>query len=384
MIRRILNLIGILAVGILFSACGAEESQTLETWTVPPATDIPAETPLPTAVVVVTTQTTEPESQPTEAPSLPLPQDLERITYRTFGQLEELQSLPYRDVFDLDFSPNHRYLRLRQPLTGDSYQDIFLDLESGEEIFTLQGVQRVYFSPASLSVAALDGGALTVYDLETGEIKMQYNSRYDIAALSPDGKTIIEIEEVEEGTGTTFRILDLTTEEVKNRIFINGELDEDSMQFDDDGKLLAASSFVSPNTYISTVWNLRTGRATYSIYGFSEMDLHPFGSEVALSNAKQSYISLASTVTWQQKVYLGPAVNGPSFHDVAYSSGGRLIYALIEEEDGTETAWFWYPPSGEQLPFPEDRGVLAIAVSPDLQLLATSYIEGSVVLWGIP
>lgn len=380
--RKSLRFPMILAAAILLSSCTAQGSGTGESAPLPSATDAPPEAALPTAVVVVTTQTAEP--LPTEAPAPTLPESLERITYRTFDRLERVAILPYGDVIDLDFSPDHRYLKLRQALTEDTHTDIFFDLKSGEEAFSLQGGQRIYFSPASVSVAALDGSSLTVYDLGTGEIKLQYNSRYDIAGLSPDGKTIIEIEAVEEGSGTTFRVLDLTTEEEKYRIFINGELAPASVQFDEDGKLLSANSFAPPNTYISTVWDLRSGRAAYSTYGYSEMALHPFGSEIALSNAKQSYISLVSTVSWQQKVYLGPAVDGPSFHDVAYSSGGRLIYALIDEEDGTSTAWFWYPPSGEKLSFPEDREITAIAVSPDLQLLATSQTDGSVVLWGIP
>jgi WD40 repeat protein len=372
----------VLTAAILLSSCAAQGSETGEPAPLPSVTAAPGETALPTPVVVITTQTAAP--QPTEPPAPTMPDNLQLITYRTFVSLEELASLPYADVIDLDFSPDHRYLRLRQALTEDTHRDTFLDLETGEEVFNLEGGQRVYFSPASVSIAALDGGSLTVYDLGTGEIKLQYNSRNDIAALSPDGKTIIEIEAVEEGSGTTFRVLDLTTEEEVYRIFINGELDPASLQFDEDGKLLSATSFAPPNTYISAVWDLRSGRLTHTTYGYKEIAIHPFGSEIAVSNAKQSFISLVSTVTWEQKVYLGPAVDGPSFHDVAYSSRGRLIYALIDGEDGTSQAWFWYPPSGEQLPFPEERDTLAVAVSPDLQLIASSQKDGSVVLWGIP
>lgn len=382
--RMTLMMTLVLAVGMLVASCSTEESEPAAARPPSSATDAPLDTALPSAVVVVTTQTPLPEPEPTEVPAPDLPEDLELITYRTFEELEELVSLPYENVIDLDFSPDHRYLRLRQDPSEGSYNDVFLDLETGEQVFSLQGEQRIYFSPTSVSIAALDGKSLTVYDLETGEMKLQYNSRYEIAALSPDGRTIIEIEAVEEGSGTTFRIVDLTTEEEKNRIFINGELDAASLQFDDEGRLLSGSSFVPPGTYISTVWNLRIGRPIYSIYGFSEIDLHPFGSEIALSNAKQSYISLVSTVTWLQKLFLGPAENGPAFHDVRYSSGGRMIHALKQGEGESTTAYFWYPPSGERLPFPSELDLLAVSISPDNLLIATSQKNGSVIIWGIP
>ncbi|MEJ2413196.1 MAG: hypothetical protein P8Y34_09435, partial [Anaerolineales bacterium] len=345
---------------LLFSACSGGQSGEV-TQSVPPTSDSPAATALPTALptvqVVVATQTAAPEPTPTSAQTPSLPADLEILTYRTFEGLKELTRLPYDRVIDLAFSPDHRYLRLRQALTEDTHNDIFLDLEKGEESFSLEGGQRVYFGPESKSIASLDGNSLTVYDLGSGETKLQYNSRYQIAALSPDGRTIIEIEDVEEGTGTTFRAVDLTS---------------------------AASSFASPNTYITTIWDFRTGRVRYSTYGYSEVALHPFGSEIAISSAKQSYISLVSTVTWQQKIYLGPAENGPSYYSVEYSGGGRLIYALIDDEEGNSTVQFWYPPSGEELPFAADQNLLAVAVSPDNKLLAVSYQDGSVVLWGVP
>ncbi|MFN2281254.1 MAG: hypothetical protein ACK2TZ_05260, partial [Anaerolineales bacterium] len=171
----------VLTAAILLSSCAAQGSETGEPAPLPSATAAPGETALPTPVVVITTQTAAP--QPTEPPAPTMPENLQLITYRTFVSLEELASLPYADVIDLDFSPDHRYLRLRQALTEDTHRDTFLDLETGEEVFSLEGGQRVYFSPASVSIAALDGGSLTVYDLGTGEIKLQYNSRNDIAAL---------------------------------------------------------------------------------------------------------------------------------------------------------------------------------------------------------
>lgn len=384
MARRVLSIALILGGVILVSACSGGQSGGV-TPSVPKATDTPAATALPTALptaqVVVATQTTAPEPTPTAAA---LPADLEALTYRTFEGLKELATLPYDEVIDLAFSPDHHYLRIRQALTEDTHNDIFLDLETGEESFSLQGGQRVYFSPNSESIAALDGNSLTVYDLESGETKLQYNSHYEIAALSPDGRTIIEIEDVEEGTGTTFRAVDLTSEEEKYRIFINGELKNSSLQFDEDERLLAASSFASPNTYITTIWDFRTGRVRYSTYGYSDVTLHPFGSEIAISSAKQSYISLVSTVTWQQKLYLGPAEDGLSYYNVEYSGGGRLIYALIDDEEGNSTVQFWYPPSGENLPFAANQNLLAVAVSPDNKMLAASYQNGSVVIWGVP
>jgi WD40 repeat protein len=382
--RTILVVTVALAAAVLLTACFQAESGVVNTPAEPSASELSGATPLPSAVVLVTTQTYTPEPEPTATPLPALPSTLNLLTYRTFDKLEELATLPYHHIIDLDFSPDHRYLRLRQALTEDTHNDIFLDLETWEQAFSLQGGQRIYFSPESVSVAALDGKSLTVYDIKTGEIKLQYNSRNEIAALSPDGRTLVEIEAVEEGSGTTFRIFDLTTEQEKFRFFINGELEKDSLQFDDDGKLLAGISFLPPNTYISTIWNLDKGRVIYSIYGYSEIALHPFGSEIAISNAKQSYISLVSTVSWLQKTYLGPAVDGPAYYSLAYSSGGRLIYALSDRDGEVTTANFWYPPSGEQLPFAHDLDLLAVTISPDNRLLAASQKEGPVIIWGVP
>lgn len=372
----------VLLIGVIASGCAASEVAPeippLESQAQMPATD-----PSPTEPALETTEISPTPTLPTATPKPSLPPALAHINYRTLGQLEPLFRIPLDNVIDLEFSPDHRYLRMRVQEAEEAGTDIFLDLVEGENIFSIEGGGRTYFNPDSSDIAVLDGNRVTLIDLDTANSRVIYTSRYLAAALSPDGRTLVELEIHEgENQGSTLHVVDLTKGEELYQIYLNAVLDWETLQFDGDGKLLAASYLVPPGTYVAAVWDAKRGFPVYTIYGFSEITLHPFGSEVALANAKQNYISLVSTVTWQQKLYLGPAGEGPVFFDLAYASGGRLIYALSGEE-GAEAA-FWYPPSGERLDFDPGLDLLAVAISQDRMLLAASKKSGEVVIWGIP
>ncbi len=370
----------LLGIGLTLSSCRSEVAETPEPTAIPstevPSTNAPSLEPGPSS-----TSTSTPEPSSTSTPEPLKPDNLPAINYRTISRLKKLVTYQYPDVIDLEFSPDDRYLRLRVNLEEDTHRDTFLDLTTGLEILSLEGGQRTYFSPDRTSVFALDGKDLAIYDLQRGVKMAQYNSRYQVAALSPDNRLLVEIEEIEPGTGTTFRVVDLTTDEEQYRIFVNGDLERDSLQFDPEGKYLIGISLVPPDTHLTTIWRVENGQVVRSLFGYQEAILHPFHSEVAASSAKQSYISLISTVTWEQKRYLGPALDGPGFHDIKYTSAGRLIYGLFDGE--TTAAWFWYPPSGELLENNLDLDLLAISVSPDSRLLGTSDKQGNITIWGV-
>lgn len=369
----------LLAVGTLTSGCGEQETQAVDPTAIP-TTLIPSPEPSPTETIVLPTQTSTPVPLPTETPTPFLPADLELLNYQTLGQVEELASIRLPEVMDLEFSPDGRYLRMRVSAGEETHQDIFYDLEIGQEIFRLEGGQRIYFNPDSTTIAALDGNSLAIYQLPSGEEKAQFNSRNQVAALSPDGRLVVEAEAVD--PGTTLSLVDLTTGEEIYQIYINGTMEKESLHFDLDGKYLAVTYFVPPGTYVSTVWAVKTGWAIFTEYGYSEIALHPFGSEIAVTSTRRSYISLISTVTWDQRDYLGSAGDDPGYYDIAYASGGRLIYALSDGE--TTAASFWYPPSGEKIDLDLGLDLLAVTISPDRRYLATSDKSGSVVIWGVP
>lgn len=336
----------------------------------------------PTEMIALETPTNTPEPLPTPTQGPFLPDGLMLLSYATLSQVEQLAAIPLSGVTGLEFSPDGLVIMAKMDTAEGDQKVIFIDLKTGEEVFRLDGDQRIYFNPDNTTVAALYGKSLTVYDLKTGEKKIQYNSRNLVAALSPDGRTLVEFEDSDTETGTTLRVVDLTADEEKYRIFVNGELDRERLHFDGDSKRMAATYFVPPGTYVSTIWKADSGGVLYTEYGYSEILLHPFGSEVAASSANKSYISLISSVTWVQKHYLGSAGEDPGYYDLGYASGGRLIYAL---SDGEKTgASFWYPPTGERIDLDLDLDLLAVSISPNRRLMATSDRSGSVILWGVP
>lgn len=375
----------LLALGLVLSGCQAvEEEPEPSIPTAVPTTQVPSTEPslepTPTETTVKPTPTSTPEPLPTATPSPLVQEGLALLSYRNLSQVEQLASISQADVIDLEFSPDGRYLRMRVPTGEETHRDIFLDLDTGQDIFSLEGGQRVYFNPDSTSIASLDGNSLTIYKLPSGDKFAEFNSRNQTAALSPDGRRLVEFE-VYEGEGTTLRMIDLTTEEEVFWVYVAGELEKENLHFDGDGQNIAVTYFVPPGTYVSTIWDANTGRVIYTEYGYTEIALHPFGSEIAVSSARDSYISLVSTVTWDQIHYLGTAADDPRYYNVTYASGGRLIYALSDGE--ITTASFWYPPSGERIDLAFELDLLAVTISPDRRLLATSDKEGSVIIWGI-
>jgi hypothetical protein len=375
----------IVTMGLLSSGCVTRESISPEESAVPAeistATNLP-----PSETMIAGDPTPTPEPIPsvtnTPKPTVGLGENFVQITYRTLGELEPLFQVPVEDVTELEFSPDHRYLRLRQEME-DSAIDIFLDLEKGEDIFSIAEGQRTYFNPDSSNIAVLDDSGVTIVDLVSQETRKIYNSTYSAGALSPDGRTLVELEVIEgQIPSTTLHIMDLTQQEEKYQIYINALVMKETIEFDLDGRLLCASYLVPPATYVSAVWRVDNGLPVYTIYGYDEITLHPFGSEVALSHAKRDTISLVSTVTWQQKLYLGSDQEGPGYSQVSYAAEGRLIYALNDKE--ISAPQFWFPPSGEELDFGEDLDLLALTISPDRELLAASDKQGHVTIWGIP
>lgn len=348
-----------------------------------PTTQTSSPEPSPTQTVVLPTQTSIPTPLPTATPKPLIPEELALLTYQTLSQVEQLGTINLPDVIDLEFSPDGQYLRLRIPVGEETHQDIFYDLNKREETFSLEGGQRTYFYPDSTSITSLDGNTLTEYELPSGKKVSEYISDYQVAALSPDGRLLVEFEVFDQGGGgTTLHLIDFKTKKEVFWEYINAELEKDKLHFDLDGMKFGITYFVPPGTYVSTVWDTRTGRAIFTEYGFTEIVLHPFSSEVAGASSRRSFISLISTVTWDQKHYLGSAEDEPGYYDLAYASAGRLIHALSDRE--TTTASFWYPPSGERIDLDLDLDLLAVTISPDRRLMATSDKSGIVTIWGVP
>ena len=376
-----------LILGMALAGCQeAEEKPAPVLPTAQPTTQIPAPEsspqPEPTEAIAAATQTITPTPLPTATPNPLVPEGLALLNYRTLAQVEELGVISQADVIDLAFSPDGRYLRMRVPTGEGIHRDIFYDLETGAEVFSLEGGQRVYFQPDSTSIAALDDEGLMRYRLPSGEAFDPYTTDNQAAALSPDGRLLVEFEVHEgEGDGTTLRLIDLTSEEEVFWVYVAGKLEKEKLHFDGDGQRIAVTYFVPPGTYVTTIWDVDTGRVVYNEYGYSEIALHPYGSEIAVSSSRRSFISLVSTVTWEQIYYLGSAEEDPGFYHVSYTSGGRLIYALSDREQ--TKAYFWYPPSGESIDLDLGLDLLAVTISPDRRLMATSNKSGSVILWGV-
>ena len=108
------------------------------------------------------------------------------------------------------------------------------------------------------------------------------------AALSPDGRLLVEIEvHDQDPPGTTLRVYDLSSEKELWWTYLNGAVEKEALHFDGDGKYMAVSFFVPPGTHVSMVWRAINGRVTYTEYGYTEIVLHPFGSEIAVSSGRR-------------------------------------------------------------------------------------------------
>ena len=371
---------------VICSGCGLTPKETEPPPpTDPPPTQIPPTEPPPTAAVVIATQEITPEPLPTEPQAASVPTSLGTINSQSVVLLERLVQIDIDNITDLEFSPDAQYLRMRIGFPRETHTDIFMDITLGKEVFRLDGNQKVYFNPNSTTIASLDGNSLVEYDLRTGEALSGYNSRNEVAALSPGGQWLIVFEEIDEdGPGTTFQIVDISTEEVIHRVFVNAVLHKEDFKFSADGELLAATYKVPPNSYVTTFWSIETGKAVHSLYGYSEITFHPtpYTIWLAASNAEQDYISIYEIGTWERRRYLGSALDGPNYYDVGITSYGGLIYALY---DGLATyPWFWYPPTGERTYWMSNVDLTAITISPTSKMMATADKRGYVLLWGIP
>ena len=376
----------ILILGISLSACQNSAPETESPSSALPNTSAPILLPTATETAAVLTNTPEPsltpEPSPSPTPAPYLPENLALLTYRTLGQVELLATLPLSDVIDLEISPDGNYLRARVNVDDDTHQDIFFDLMTGTEVFQLEGGQRIYFSSEGPLITSLDGTEIAVVNLISGEQETIYSGEFLASALSPDGQILVALEYEERGgVGTTFHVFDLPGGEERYSLYVNGTIPQESFGFDQDGENMAAAYFVPPGTYVASVWAAKTGIVLYTEYGFTEIVLHPFGSEAALSSSRRSYISLVSTCTWEQRVYLGSAEDEPGYYRVEYADKGRLIYALSDRE--TIQAYFWYPPSGEWIDLDLGPDLLAVTISPDRRLVASSDQSGLIKIWGI-
>lgn len=347
-------------------------------------TAVPTWQPAPTSAIVISTKVSTPEPEPTATEEvISILQNLGVISHETVGSVVELAAYPYADIAELEFSPDDQVLRMRVQRSLENHTDYFLDLITGEEVFRLDGSQRVYFKPANSALISLEGGSLLEYNLQTKKRTVVYNDAFDLVALSPDGSLAVAIEEMDrDAPGTTFKVLDLTRGQQLHRIFVNTVIRREDLHFAPKGDLIAGTYFVPPNSYVTTFWSVKTGKAVHTLYGYSEIDFNPFLRQVAASNASQNYISLLNMDDWSQIRYLGPALEGPSFYQVEYTSYAGMIYALY---DGIATyPLFWRPDTGERVYWMRNVDLLDLTISESSRLMATSDKRGYVIIWGIP
>ena len=197
----------ILILGMVVTGCNEREPEPEPLLpTSIPTTQVPSPEPSPTEKIILPTETSTPIPLPTATPRPMIPEDLALLSYRTLGQVEELASFSVPDVIDLEFSPDGRYLRMRVPTGEETHQDLFYDLEEGDEILNLEGGQRVYFNPDNTTITSLDNNTLATIKITNGTKTEEIITSHQAAALSPDGRQLVEIEvHDQEPPGTTLR-----------------------------------------------------------------------------------------------------------------------------------------------------------------------------------
>ena len=169
----------------LTSGCSSSVTVTQEPTEITPTDKPPTSVPSPTAAIVIATQSSETDPEPTTESVPTLPTNMGFINYETIRQVEKLVAIPLADVIELEFSPDSRYLRMRIEKERGTHEDIFMDMAAGTEAMSLVGNQRIYFNPNSTTIASLADNKLVEYDLTTGEAMAGYNSEYDVVAYPP-------------------------------------------------------------------------------------------------------------------------------------------------------------------------------------------------------
>ena len=285
------------------------------------------------------------------------------------------------------FTPDGSRVLAGEWLVGDRVS--LWDLETGVEVarhYIGGELQRVHFRPdgALYAMGGFDGIA-TIYDAETGVEVMQLSGHEDIlwrAHFSPDGTKLAT-----SSADSTVRIWDLgpSYELLTLEPFPEErEVDVNTIAFNQDGTMLAAGNqtYVGGDSGTIWIWDPQTGERILELAGhdnsINRLAFSPDGSRLASTSADMT-AKVWDTVTGE----LLQTMTGheKSLLSLAYSPDGSTIATTGEDY----MAIVWDATTGEILEqMPTTDWAISIAYSPDGALLAIGGIfEGPITIYDL-
>jgi len=252
------------------------------------------------------------------------------------------------------------------------------DTNTGKELHALIGhsnvVTKVYFSPSEESLLSVgDDKTIKIWDVKTGnELNtLTLDTFVDVAAFSPDGKTI--------GIGCEDNVIRLLDYEslTETREF-KGHADWIvAMAFSSDGNRLLTGSFDKT----ARIWDVNTGKQLILLSGhtafLSSVAFFPDGKKV-VTGSYDTTARLWDAITGGQLITFSGHTG--SVMDVAVSPDGNNI--VTGSADTTTRIWQLTSKAANysmNLPF----GIVRAALSQDKDLILIADSDGSVQLWNM-
>lgn len=294
-------------------------------------------------------------------------------------------------VHAVAFSPDGRafaagdsdgVIRLRSTTTGDP-----IGAPIGQQSDFL-GLTVSYNTGATLAAISDSDGNVQLLNPASGQLtgarfKTEWGS--PLAALSPDGRVLAA------DSAGDVKIFQAATPSVARTVVKQSDSDfveTPSMAFSPDGRLLATNE----NHADAQLWNTSTGKlvatfgATKSPVTVLSMAFSPGGATLALGHYDGT-VELWDTKTGElsDKYRVGDPINS-----LAFSPDGKIL--AVGDNEGIERL---YDPTSmrlltSELPVADDgtfgvghdqKGIAAVAFSPDGTLLATAEMDGTLRFW---
>ena len=259
----------------------------------------------------------------------------------------------------------------------------FWDADTGQYIKTLNGLRdgfvepadSLVFSPNGRTLASSGHDSIRLWDVQTGEHKMQLAKQTDAivsVAFSPDGKTLAS-----GSRDKTIRLWDAHTGKHKKTLIGHTE-DVNSIAFSPDGKTIASGS----DDETVRLWDVDTGKNEMTLVGHTEwvnsIAFSPDGKTLA-SGGGESMILLWDMDTGKTK--MGLTGHADWVYTLAFSPDGKMIASGCI--DATIHLWDTQTGAYQKTLTGHTAGVDSLAFSSDGKTLVSGSRDGSVLLWKV-